>query len=185
MIKVNVKELLHHFAEYKEKVKLGERIVILEHKKPIIDLMAIKNELSSLSYPLYFLDYETYPSAIPLFNGYKPYQHIPFQFSLHILNEPNGELSHFGYLHQEATDPSQAIITELRKIIGPEGRIIVWHKSFERDRNKELAERNPEHVDFFDDLNDRLYDLEDIFKKQFHVHHGFRGKTSIKKILPV
>lgn len=38
MIQVNVKDLMHHFAEYKKKVKLGQRIVILEHKKPIMDL---------------------------------------------------------------------------------------------------------------------------------------------------
>jgi hypothetical protein len=73
----------------------------------------------------------------------------------------------------------------LRDYIGPEGTILVWNKSFERMINSQLAERNPEYVDYLEDLNDRIYDLKDIFHKQFYVHPGFKGKTSIKNILPV
>ena len=165
----------------------NQRNQVYVHKtqKPLIDLMAIKNELESLSYPLYFLDYETYPSAIPLFNGYKPYQHIPFQFSLHILNEPNGELEHAEYLHTEDSDPAFSLIKNLQKTIGTNGSVIVWNKKFEKTINAQLAERNPEYANFLEDINDRIYDLMDIFQKQFYVHHGFMGKVSIKKVLPV
>ncbi len=166
---------------------LNQKNQVYTHKKqkPLIDAVAIKKELRSLEYPLYFLDYETYPPAIPLFNGFKPYQQIPFQFSLHILNEPDGELIHAEYLHEKATDPSLSIIARLKETIASKGSVIVWSKRFEKGINSQLAERNPEYKDFLDDINDRIYDLMEIFQKQFYVHHDFRGKTSIKKVLPV
>lgn len=154
-------------------------------KSPLIDLNCISNELASLIYPLYFLDYETYPSAIPLFDGFRPYQQIPFQFSVQVVNDPDSAPVHYEYLHTQQTDPSLDIIKHLIKYIGLTGSVIAWHKSFERDRTKELGERHPQHQEFLDSINNRLYDLEDIFKKRYHVHPDFRGKTSIKKVLPV
>ncbi len=151
----------------------------------IIDKNAIAAELSQLVYPLYFLDYETYPPAIPLFKGFRPYQHIPFQFSLHVLESPLSDLKHYEYLHLDNSDPSLDIIKALKNIIGPEGSVIVWNKTFERDRNKELADRHLEEADFLLSVNERIYDLMDIFQKQYFVHPDFKGKTSIKKILPV
>jgi hypothetical protein len=151
---------------------------------PIIDHSAIKNELESLSYPLYFLDYETYPPAIPLFKGFKPYQHIPFQFSLHVLNSSDGDIEHHEYLHTDNSDPTEGIISALKESIGPEGNVIVWNKTFERDRNTEMALRSLENKDFLIGINNRIYDLKDIFHKQLHVHPEFKGKTSIKNVLP-
>lgn len=161
------------------------QVDVYQGKIPLIDNTAIKAELELLEYPLYFFDYETYPSAIPLFKGYKPYQQTPFQFSLHILNSKDGDLEHFEYLHMDSSDPTEAIILALRETIGPKGHIIVWNKKFEQGRNSELAERSPENADFLNNLNERIYDLMDIFQKQLYVHPGFKGKVSIKKVLPV
>jgi hypothetical protein len=160
---------------------------VYTHKKQksLIDLIAIKKELQSLVYPLYFLDYETYPPAIPLFNNFKPYQQIPFQFSLHTLNDKDDEPTRFEYLHEEASDPSLSIITKLREAVGTKGSIIVWSKRFEKGINSQLAQRCPEHKDFLEDINDRVYDLMEIFQKQLYVHPDFRGKVSIKKVLPI
>jgi hypothetical protein len=152
---------------------------------PIIDHVAIKNELESLNYPLYFLDYETYPPAIPLFKGFKPYQHIPFQFSLHVLNSPDGDIEHHEYLHTDNSNPTEGIISALKESIGPEGNVIVWYKPFERTRNSELGELSPDNREFLADINNRIYDLMDVFHKQMHVHPNFKGSTSIKKVLPV
>lgn len=165
-----------------------QELQISAHKssKTIINHAAIQSELSALNYPLYFFDYETYPAALPLFNGFKPHQHIPFQFSLHVLATPtNNELIHHEYVHESRSDPSLSIILKLQEYIGNTGTIIVWHKNFEQSRNSELAQRHPDHKEFLDNINSRVYDLEDIFKKNYYVHPKFRGKTSIKKILPV
>lgn len=153
--------------------------------KPLINNSLIKAELDKLIFPLYFLDYESYAAAIPLFNGFKPYQQIPFQFSLHRIDSVRGNLVHKEHLHISASDPSIDIINKLREFIGPKGNIIVWYKGFEQMINSELGKRHPEHAEFLSDLNNRIYDLMEIFSKQMYVHPGFRGKTSIKKVLPV
>jgi len=180
---------IYEIAEIPDEIKLSD---IQQNQKdvhitqtPIIDLHSIKSELESLTYPLYFLDYETYPPAIPLFKGFKPYQQIPFQFSLHILENPDAELEHFEYLHTENADPSKSVIVKLKEFIGSKGSVIVWSKRFEKSINAQLAERHPEDATYLGDINDRIYDLMEIFQKQLYVHPGFKGKVSIKKVLPV
>ena len=170
---------------YKLSDNQRNQVDVYKSKVPTIDRAGIKSELEPLQYPLYFFDYETYPSAIPLFKGFKPYQQTPFQFSLHVLNGPEEDLEHYEYLHLESTNPAEDIISALKKTIGPDGNIIVWHKPFEKSRNAELAVLSPENQDFLYDLNERIYDLKDVFQKQFYVHHGFKGSVSIKKVLPV
>ncbi len=155
------------------------------YNKISIDREKIREELADLVYPIYFLDYETFPSAIPRFDGFSPYQQIPFQYSLHVLRAPDVEPEHFEFLYTEAGDPSVPLVKSLQKDIGPTGSVIVWNKGFERGRNEEMARRIPEVKEFMDGVNRRLYDLMDVFKKQYYVHKDFRGSTSIKKILPV
>ena len=155
------------------------------YNKVSIDREKIREELVGLVYPIYFLDYETFPSAIPRFDGFSPYQQIPFQYSLDVLRKLDAELEHFEFLYTGAGDPSIPLAKSLQKDLGPTGSVIVWNKGFERGRNEEMARRIPEVRAFMDSVNSRLYDLMDVFKKQYFVHKDFRGSTSIKKILPV
>lgn len=153
--------------------------------KPMINKEAIKAELSGLEYPLYFLDYETFFPAIPLFDGYKPYQQMTFQYSLHVVEAEGEKAKHFEFLQKEYADPLPALPESLRANIGDTGTMIVWNKTFEVLRNKEMGEMHPEYAPFFESLNSRVYDLMDIFTKQYYVHPAFKGSTSIKKVLPV
>lgn len=160
---------------------------VTTHQKDevIIRHQQIQEVIAKLEYPLYFLDYETYPAAIPVFDGCFPYQQVTFQYSLHIQHEPGGPLEHREYLHTEATSPLNDLAASLRKDIGDHGSIIVWSESFEGCRNKELAKACPEIGDFLMGLNARRFDLMKIFSNQLYVHKAFKGKTSIKKVLPV
>ncbi|AXK60366.1 DUF2779 domain-containing protein [Candidatus Chromulinivorax destructor] len=149
-----------------------------------IDKPAIKNQLDQLIYPLYYLDYESFASAVPLFQGFSPYNQIPFQFSLHVQDSIDAQIVHYEYLHTKHVDPSLYIIAKLEQFIGSVGSIIVWSKSFEQGVHKNLWQRHPEHQEFLENLNARMYDLAEIFTKQLYVHPDFKGKTSIKKVLP-
>ncbi len=160
----------------------------------------IAEELENLVYPLYFIDYETFPSAIPMFDGFSPYQQIPFQYALYVLESPGAELKDFKFLHDKNSDPSREFAESMQKHIGEVGSIIVWSKKFECTINKQLALRlgnrpntsSGELVEpsewigpFIESVNNRTYDLMDIFTKQHFVHKDFHGSTSIKKVLPV
>lgn len=156
-----------------------------QSKRMMIDTEAIAEALSLLKYPLYFFDYEAYAPAIPAFNGYRPYKFIPFQFSMHILREPNGNIEHTEFLHENFSDPSEAVAMKLKELYTG-GSVIVWHETFEKTFiNANIAERLPHHAAFFDKFNNAMFDLEKVFTAQLYIHHGFRGRTSIKKILPV
>jgi hypothetical protein len=191
--KAKLNELINreifHLKDVPEDIKLSE-IQQNQVDAHILDKITVHSakifeELSSLAFPLYFLDYETFPCALPRFDGFSPYQQIPFQFSLHVLDKSGGELKHFEYLHTENSDPSRAFAEHLEKYIGKAGSIIVWNKKFECKINEQIGDRLPEYRAFIEDLNSRVYDLMDIFSKQYYVHKDFQGSTSIKYILPV
>ena len=162
----------------------NQRLVLNSAKVggPLVDKAAISNFLSDLTFPLYFFDYETFSSAVPIIDGISPHKHFPVQYSLHTLDS-NGSLDHKEYLEREARLPDH-LIERMQEDIGPSGSIISWHKSFEQTRNRELAERYPDKADFLNNLNERMVDLEDVFKTDY-VDARFDGSTSIKKVLPV
>lgn len=159
---------------------------VMAHKrqKATIDTEIIKKELDALKFPLYFFDYEAFGPAIPAFNGYGPYKHIPFQFSIHILRSPETPLEHVEFLHDNLSDPSEKVVEMLKEHIPAGGTVIAWYKHFEKMVCKEIGTRLPEHAAYFEEFNNRIYDLMDIFHDQHYVHPGFKGKSSIKKVLP-
>lgn len=157
----------------------------IQQDKPIINLQAIKDELNNLTYPLYFLDYETFGTAVPVHDGYSPYQHLVFQYSIHVIDSPDAEPEHHECLITKPDEPSGELTERLLSVIGDTGSIIVWNKSFECGRNSELAKLQPQYENRLEDINKRTYDLMDIFMKGYYVDYRFHGSASIKKVLPV
>ncbi len=137
------------------------------------------------SFPLYFFDYETYAPAIPAFETYSPYQRIPFQFSLHVLREKDGEPEHIEFLQRDRSDPSAVVAELLGQYIDPKGTVVVWYAPFERGVNTEIGQRLPGVASLMDRINGQVQDLRDVFAKQHYVHPDFRGSTSIKAVMPV
>jgi hypothetical protein len=170
------------------KLSVGQRnqVTVAKTKEPLIDKSSIKQLLNELEYPLYFLDYETVSSALPMFSGCTPFQQIPFQYSLHVLRTPDSEIEHYEYLGTDSeTAPMPELLASLRSHIGDTGSVIVWYKVFETGRNTEMANAYPEYADFLSNVNDRIFDLMEVFSKQHYVHHDFKGSSSIKYVLPV
>lgn len=159
-------------------------LIAAKSNAPAIDEEKIGAFFEQIKYPLYFLDYETYSSAIPIIDGAKPYTHIPFQFSIHVKESRDAtQTRHHEYLAETAELPLQ-MIERLENIIGSEGNIVAWHKTFENQRNEEFAKAYSEKAKFLLNLVERTIDLEDIFKGGY-VDIAFGGSTSIKKVLPV
>lgn len=153
--------------------------------KPSINHEEIKKFLESLQYPLYFLDYETMSGLIPYFDGHRPYQQVPFQYSLHILKTPDAELDWCEYLHKDNSDPARPLAEQLIKDIGDTGTVLVWYEGFEKARNSELGDMLPEYKEAMESLNGRVVDLIIPFKKKWYDDPRFEGSASIKQVLPV
>ncbi len=158
---------------------------VVKSSEPISDIPAIRNELEKLEYPLNFLDYESYNPGIPFFDGYKPYQQVVFQYSLHILESLDSEMEHHELLLTDEGGPGIKLVEHLSERITGTGSVIVWHKTFETGRNKEMAELYPEYRDFLLNINTRVYDLKEVFSKGYYIHPDFHGSSSIKRVLPV
>ncbi|MDO9547140.1 MAG: DUF2779 domain-containing protein [Pelolinea sp.] len=150
-----------------------------------IDADGIRQEFQDFEFPLYFLDYESCLTAVPLYYGYHPQQQMVFQYSLHKMKSPDDDLIHSDYLADTKGDPSASLVRHLRDDIGDTGTIFVWNKSFEMTRHKELAVIHPEYAQFLTDLNERVYDLGEFVSKGLYLHPNFKGSWSIKNILPV
>jgi hypothetical protein len=151
----------------------------------VLDKGAIEREFGELSFPLHFIDYETYAPALPQFDRFSPYDQIPLQYSVHIVGSPTEEPIHCDFLHSEQNDPTDSFLHSLKQHIGTFGTIVVWNKSFESQVNDRIAHRVPEARNYLAEVNDRIYDLKDLFAKQYFVHREIFGKVSIKRVLPV
>jgi len=163
----------------------GERFVRLyKSGSKEIDVPGIHAWLTSLHYPLYFLDFETDAPAIPRFEGLGPFGSFPFQFSLHILAADGSLTEAPGYLHTDPSDSRRAIAEALLAQIGPDGTLIAYNASFEKGVIKELAAFFPDISAPLLSLPPRFADLLDIFRK-FYIDPDFGGSNSIKAVLPV
>jgi len=160
-----------------------EKVTLQKTGSPLIDTESIKETVSNLTYPLYFLDYETFGKPYPILDGYTTNQQIVFQVSIHIVQE-DGEVEHVEYLANDFENSTKGLLAMMKEYVGPTGSIIVWYESFEKGRNTELMELHPEYKDFLEDMNNRIYDLMLVFKKDY-LHPDFFGSASIKKVLPV
>ncbi len=163
----------------------ARQVQVTKLGQPVVHQAKIEKFLNGFEYPLYFLDYETLASVIPPFDGLRPYQQLPFQYSLHILEAPGADLQHREYLHEESDNPAPALLAQLSGDIGPRGSVVVWSASFEKGCNELMAQLWPEHAEFLEQLNARVVDLMDPFMRGWYADCNFYGSASIKKVLPV
>jgi len=144
----------------------------------------IRQFLSRLKYPLYYLDFETFGPAIPLYDGTGPYQDIPFQFSLHVVENHASEPVHYSFLAEGREDPRPQILHELQRLLGSAGSIIAYNAGFEEGVLKESVEAFPEYTDWLEGILKRMVDLLYPFTN-FHYYHASQKDTaSLKKVLP-
>ncbi|MBS3927736.1 MAG: DUF2779 domain-containing protein [Sphingomonadales bacterium] len=164
-----------------------KQVQIARLGKPYVDLEAIGSFLNGLRYPIAHLDFETDNPVIPPYDGLKPYQQMPFQASVRVQQERGGPLTEYGYLGDGLEDPRRDLIGFLSEHVPEQGHVLAYYKSFEGGRLKELAQgpgvgnRGPQLLD----MAARLVDLADPFSKNWYTHPGFKGKWSIKNVLPI
>ena len=153
-------------------------------KKVVVDKAKLNNFLNSITYPIFNFDFETYQKAIPEFNGVKPNQQIPFQYSLHIKHS-DGSLEHKEFLAESGVDPRLKIVKSIVKNIPKNVTILAYHARFERDRLVELADMYPDYADHLINIRDNIVDLEEPFSKRYFYMPEMKGKSSIKIVLPL
>lgn len=149
-----------------------------------VDAERLRTWLDGLKYPLCLVDFECFQPAIPLYDGTRPYQQLPFQFSVHRLDVPGGPATHGAFLAEAGPDPRPGFIRALLEATGSAGTVLAYNKAFEVGRLKELARDFPEYHDPIADLIKRIEDLMEPFEKKWYYAPAMQGSHSIKNVLP-
>lgn len=173
---------------------------------PYFNKEKIKAGISQIEYPIYHLDFESFPCPLPRFKGEKCYSQSVFQFSLHIEKEEgicDKEKDHYGYLAVDNKDHRLELVEAMIKYIDlSKGTILVYNDSFEKTRLKELSEIFPQYKNELLRMKDMVFDLMNITKTRSslyeelgfdkkesslfnYYHEDMTGSFSIKKILPL
>lgn len=146
------------------------------------DAQGAAKALATYALPGYFLDFESTNLAVPIWKGARPYQQVPFQFSLHRLLA-NGTLDHIEFQDLTGNDPMLPFAQALISSCGTHGPIFVYSRAFEATRIRELADHHPAQRNALLALNERLVDLLPVVANHFY-HPSQEGSWSIKKVLP-
>ena len=153
-------------------------------KEQRIDSAGIRQFLDSLSYPLCFFDFETFDQPVPPFDGTKPYQKIPFQYSLHVIERKGAKPKHYEYLVEPGKDPREEIAKGLIEQIPADATVLAYHKSFEIGIMKNLKEWFPKYSRKLDAIVGNIMDLKDPFSQRLVYHWKMQGSASLKVVLP-
>ena len=163
----------------------GKQLRVKEHTltgAAFFDVAGAASDLAAHPLPACFLDFETIQFAVPVWKGTRPYQQIPFQFSLHRL-DASGRLAHTEFLDLSGDDPSESFAQSLIAACGEDGPVFVYNAGFEMARIRELAERFPALSQPLLAINDRIVDLLPVARERYY-HPSQQGSWSIKKVLP-
>lgn len=160
------------------------QLEVYKSKKDLIDKKAIKEFLSDLNYPIYFMDFESFQPAVPMFDNSKPYMQIPFQYSLYYKKNEKSKIEHYEFLAESGNDPRIKFIENLLRDTKSEGDILTYNKSFEILRLKEIAVAFPKYKNDIEERINRIKDLMLPFQKKFYYTNDMQGSYSIKYVLP-
>ena len=153
--------------------------------KEYINTKGIRKFLNKLSYPLYFLDFETMQDAVPQYDGAKVYAQITFQYSLHIKENESAPYEHREFLApSDGSDPRRALAEQLCRDIPMDVCTLAYNKMFECGRIRELAALYPDLAPHLLNIADNIKDLIDPFRAGDYYVPAMGGSFSIKSVLP-
>lgn len=183
---------LENESSVKNPINIMQIAHYLHEREPFVDKENLREFLNGLTYPLYFLDFETFRTPVPQYDGTKPYLQIPFQYSLHYIECEGGELKHKEFLAEPGTDPRRVIAEALCRDIPMNVSVLAYNMTFERDRIRALAERFPDLSEHLLNMCSpaHLKDLAVPFQKGWYFNSGMCTKGdspslfSVKNALP-
>lgn len=159
-------------------------ITVMQHGETLMDVAAIATQLAKIEYPITFLDYEAAKQTVPL-DGFAPNQDAAFQYAMYVIDYPDAPLRSAAYLSDGTGDFVRTLIEHLVHDMPAHGSVVVWNKTYEKGINQVLANAYPEYAAALHNMNRRMFDLADVFRKNYYVAAKFQGSWSIKAVLPV
>jgi hypothetical protein len=154
-----------------------------DYGEPYINQAAIQAFLAQIEYPIYHIDFESWSAAVPEYDGHWPYRQVCFQYSVHVESAAGAEPEHYAYLAEGTHSSSLEFLESLLNVLGEAGTILVYNKSFEATRLKELMREHPQHAEAVENVLERMLDLMQPFRKNYRLPE-MEDSYSIKYVLP-
>ena len=133
---------------------------------------------------MYYLDFETFSSSVPPFINSRPYQQIPFQYSLHYKASKDSEVEHIEFIADPKGETRISLIIDLLEKTKGEGDIIAYNMSFEKGCLKDMDKAFPKYAEELRERSGRIKDLLDPFHDKKYYHPNMKGSASLKSVLP-
>jgi hypothetical protein len=149
-----------------------------------VDREALRSFLDGLRFPLYFMDFEAYQTAIPEYDGHWPFRQLPFQFSVHRLDSPGGPLHQDAFIAPADAEPIGAFGAALLEATGTEGSVLVYNVDSEQLILDQVEGDHPQWSVQIEALRKRLVDLIVPFSRQYIRIPSIGNKLSLKYTLP-
>jgi len=153
---------------------------------PEVNVDEVRKYVESIQYPIAHLDFETIMPGVPMFDESRPYQQLPFQYSLHVQDSIDSEIRHYHYLAESnpGIDPRIGLIEQMIEQTKDAKTIFVYYLPFERGRICEMMRDFPQYSSALQSIVDKLVDLIIPFKRKYYRTETMEGSSSIKKVLP-
>ena len=200
ILSLNEKEqgfMLYEDLTWKQRIKClekgemvyprGKEVLTMGDEETLFNKDGVLAFLKDVKYPLYLLDFESIQNIVPQFDGQKPWQQTPFQYSLHVVDSPDEkpeELVHKEFLWTETGDPREALVKQLITDIPEDACVMAYNMMFEKGILSDLAFVFPEYAGHLMAIHDHCIDLMVPFKNRDYYKGDMRGSYSIKKVLP-
>ncbi|MEM7179423.1 MAG: DUF2779 domain-containing protein [Spirochaetota bacterium] len=180
---------IHSICEIPDDVELSfqQKIQLnaVKSKQEFFSTKKIASLLRKIRYPIYYLDFETINPPLPIYKGTKAFQHIPFQYSLHIQRQEKAKLEHYSYINDGTEEPRLAILQNLSQLIAPGGSILCYNDVFEKKCLRESVEYIEEYQNWFESILEDFVDMSLPFRNLHYYHPAQKGVASLKSVLPL
>lgn len=152
--------------------------------RPYTDPVASLRAVEQVQWPLFFLDFEAVNLAIPRWPGSRPFEQIPFQYSLHVLHQ-DGTLEHREFIDLSGNDPrrplAEQLIADIPNTAG--GTVFAYNSSFEIRMLRQFTSALADLEQPLNGIIQRIKDLLPIARDVWY-HPDQQGSWSIKRVLP-
>lgn len=170
--------------EYSFNENINLHIECVKENKIHIDHEKLSGFIDQIKYPIAFVDFECLNSPIPLFNETKPFQFIPFQYSLHLKESEDTPLKHMNFIAEPNEDPRSEFLNHFLNDTARVNKIVAFDRNTETRMLKSLAHEFPHKSDEINKRLAQIVDLQTPFKSRFYYNPSMNGSFSLKNVLP-
>ncbi len=163
--------------------KTKREILVRSTTEDVYSPKDIRTFLSTLHYPLGFLDFETMEVFNPTDEVLSPMDTVITQFSYHLIKNEGDEPIHFEFIG-DGESYCEALVAEKLCEYITEDACVLMYSDYEKICIERLMARQSKFRDKLEIIKSNLVDLEKPFAKKYLVNSKMEGKSSLKKVLP-